>query len=91
MEAMMAQQAAMMPMLAAAAAPPQMPEVPPVYTSPEVDWSSKIEEISNQMKTDATLDRARRVGRLDTVLTSPLLNEDEAATTTSLLTGETNA
>lgn len=53
----------------------------------EVDWAAKSEELKNKMKADYEVDKASRVGRLNTVLTSPLLDVSSPTTTGSLLTG----
>ena len=91
MEMMMMQQAAMLPAMAAAMAPPATPTIPPVYTAPEIDWTEKTEQLAQAMKADASLDRARKVGRTATYITSPLLGEEEVETTSpSLLAGSEN-
>jgi len=52
-----------------------------------VDWEKKSEELKAKMKADYELDKANRVGKLSTVLTSPLLDTSTPVTTGSLLTG----
>jgi len=57
--------------------PPQMPQIPEVIRTPDVDWTEKLGQLTSKSKADYALDRARKVGRTDTIHTSPLLDEDE--------------
>jgi len=89
MQMQMMQQAMAQSAMAAAAIPqaPPMAQVPEIYTSPTVDWSDKIKQISSRMKGEDAIENARRIGRAQTILSSPLLDEEEAVTTDSLLEG----
>jgi hypothetical protein len=72
---MMAAQSAM------AAMPPAMPEVPPVYTDPKIDWAEKVDQLNQKMKADYAKDQQRRKTATDTVLTGSLLEEEQPTTT----------
>ena len=89
MMAMMASQQAqsnqMMRVMQQAQAQQDVPMLPEIITEPEVDWTEKTQELRNKMKAEYTLDKARRIGREDTVLTSPFLDDEEADVTGSLL------
>jgi len=65
----------------------QMPKVPEVQKTDSIDWKKENDRLKNMMSAEYNLDRARRKGRMDTIHTSPLLDEDEAETTRSLLKG----
>ena len=71
----------------AAPPPPQLPPIPEIVRDPIIDWTEKNQEIANKARADFELDQSRRKGREDTILTSPLLDEQEV-TTTSLLADE---
>lgn len=67
----------------------QTPIMPTVYRAPEVDWSSQQEQLAAKMKADYNVDEARRRTRTDTILTSPLMDEEDANVWgSSILTGE---
>ena len=63
----------------------QIPTIPEIFTQPDVDWSEKTKELQNRMRADYTLDKARKIGRNETVLTSPFLEDDEPTLTGTLL------
>ena len=63
---------------------PQMPDAPEVTRSQNIDWAEKQSQLSSKTKAQSALDAQRRKGRLGTIHTSPLLDEDPE-TTTSLL------
>ena len=87
MEAMSASSAAMMH----SAQPPQlppMPQIPEIARDPVIDWTEKQEQLAAKAKADYNIDQTRRKGRSDTILTSPLLDEDDATVTGSVLAGE---
>jgi hypothetical protein len=65
----------------------QVPEVyiPEVYREPSIDWTEKQNQLAAKAKADYNLDQTRQKGRADTVLTSPILDEDEVKTTGSIL------
>lgn len=57
-------------------------------TTQEVDWTEKNAELANKMSANYDLEAARRKGVQDTILTSPILDEeDEPNLTGSVLTG----
>lgn len=63
---------------------PEAPDpiaVPEVVRTEEVDWTEKMDQLNSKAKADYTLDRARKQGRLDTIHTSPLLDDEDIATT----------
>jgi len=65
---------------------PPLPQMPVINDSPDIDWTEKNRELAARSRADFDVDEARRKGRTDTILTSPLL-DDEEAETTSLLVG----
>lgn len=67
---------------------PGMAPLPDLQATPEVDWSDKEKQLLNKVKADYSLDEMRRKGRQDTILTSPLLDEEDATTTQSILVSE---
>jgi len=84
----MAMMAQMMSMVSQQTAMPQLPEAPQVFEEPEINWREKQEELRNKLKGEETLNQAKKKNRQDTILTSPLLDEEEAETTGSLLVEE---
>lgn len=72
--------------------PPQLPpipevNVPEVQRDPEMNWAERHEQLASRMRADYALDTGRR-GRLETILTSPLLDDEDAHVTSSVLAGE---
>lgn len=88
MMAMMMQSMAMMSAAAAAPAPPALPALPAIAETLDIDWTDKIAGLAQKMKADYGVERARRHGRGKTVLSSPLLDEESADTTQSVLVGD---
>lgn len=82
-QAMAAQSA----MVAAMAAPPPQPELPPIYTTPEIDWGEKLDQLNAKARGETAGELARKKGRLDTVHTGLLLDDEEATTTRSSILG----
>lgn len=68
-------------------APPPIPDTPPVERTPVIDWGTKNAELLAKSRADYKVNQARRKGRKDTVLTSPLLDSETTDTTSSLLIG----
>lgn len=68
-------------------ATPAALEMPEIVTATEVDWTEQNSQLSAKAKADYQSDLASKKGRLDTVLTSPLLDDDETGVSQSLLTG----
>lgn len=69
---------------------PTMPETltePVLERTADIDWTEKQSQLNQKMKADYNVDEARRKGRGDTVLTSPLLDEEEANVSGSILSG----
>ena len=99
-EAMMAQMAAMMHGLMqtqmmtmqqiqqSAPQMPDLPQMPQVASAPTIDWTEKQAQLSAKQKADYHLDRARKKGAQDTVLTSPLLDDEDPNVTGSILAGK---
>jgi len=65
--------------------PPQIPDAPEVIADEKIDFSERQTELANQARADYEDDQEDRKGRTDTILTSPLLDE-ELETKGSLLT-----
>lgn len=90
MQTMQSQQSVETPHMAAT---PQMPEtpaalqMPEIITPTEIDWTEQNEQLAAKARADYKSDLASKKGRLDTVLTSPLLDDDETDVSQSLLTG----
>jgi len=59
---------------------PIVPEAPELRRTPEVDWTTRHEELGAKAKADYKNDQARKKGRSSTVHTSPLLDEEEDET-----------
>jgi len=91
MEAMSANTMSMMQSMSSMQTPqlPPIPEinVPEPERNPEVDWTEKQEQLAKKMQGDYALE-ADRKGRLETVLTSPLLDEEDAMVDSSVLAGK---
>lgn len=85
---MMMQSMMMMSAAASAPAPPAMPALPAIAETLDIDWTERIAGLSQKMKADYGVERARRHGRQATVLSSPLLDEESADTTQSVLVGD---
>lgn len=87
---MMSQQAAAQQesMLAQMDATLQMPELPMPSRDPQINFSETERRLRNRAAADFNLDERRRKGIQDTVLTSPLLDEEEPNLGGSVLTGE---
>jgi hypothetical protein len=68
---------------------PQM-DTPPPPAMPEpssIDWVKKQEELQKQMADSSKQDLAKKRGRSSTVLTSPLVDEEELSTVAAKPTG----
>ena len=71
----------------------QMPQQPPMMEMPsiveplDIDWTEKQDQLKAKAKADFNLDKARKKGRMETVLTSPLLDDEEVDVTSSILSG----
>jgi len=65
-----------------------MPQLPEISKAADVDWAEKQQQLQKKMQAAFNLDEARRKGRMDTILSSPLLDDEDAKTTDSLLKGE---
>ncbi len=63
-------------------ATPALPEIKPYK---EIDWTKKQEQLYNKAKGELYLEKARRFGREDTFISSPLLDEEIAKTTSPLV------
>lgn len=61
--------------------------IPEVTEAPEVDWSEAQAELAAKAKATYGLDQAQKVGRSATIVSSPLLDDEEAVTTQSVLAG----
>lgn len=62
--------------------------LPAIQQPLDIDWTEQQAQLASKMKADYNIDQTRRKSRQDTVLTSPLLDEEDAETTTSLLEGK---
>ena len=94
MEGMAAQTAQMMEQAGAqqeqmfASMQANMPGLPEAYRDPVIDFSEQQDKIASKAKADYHLDELRRKGVADTVLTSPLLDEEDPELGGSILTGD---
>jgi len=86
MAPMMASMSQMMVMASQNSAP-QIPAPPPLPEPTSVDWVKKQEELQKQMTDKAQQDLKKRRGRASTVLTSPLVDEEEISTVVAKPTG----
>jgi len=59
--------------------------LPNIYSPPEINWAEKQDELALIAQGEMSAEGERRKGRMDTILTSPLLDEESAVTTGSLL------
>jgi hypothetical protein len=83
---------AMMPMMATLMMQsqqdiPSMQAPPEPVITPSVDWASKQAELQKRIDADVTADLKRRRGRQHTVLTSPLVDEDNPSTVSTKAQG----
>lgn len=65
-----------------------MPDIPDAYRDPEVDWGERQDQLSQKAKADYHAGLMRRKSALDTVLTSPLLDEEDPELGGSVLAGD---
>jgi len=63
---------------------PSIPAAPAVTKDPAVDWTEKNKELANKVRADYQTSQSKKRGRTDTILTSPLLDE-ELGKSTSLI------
>ncbi len=84
MDMLMQMMAAQSAMAAAAAQPPPMPEIPPIYETPEINWEDQLAQLNQKAKAQTAADIARKKGVLDTIGSGSLLAEDEEPDTTDL-------
>ena len=66
---------------------PQLPSMPEVRKEPVIDWAERNNQLLAKTKADYGVEAAGKKGRSSTILTSPLLDEEDPSTTQSLLTG----
>lgn len=72
----------------AASQPPPLPAMPSIPTAAKpllIDWTDKQAQLAAKAKADYGVSSARRKGRMDTVKTGSLLDEEEASVTDTLL------
>jgi hypothetical protein len=86
MEAMSMNSMAMMEQVQQPQLPP-MPQIPEIAREPVIDWTEKQDQLAAKAAADYNLSETRRKARTDTVLTSPLLEEEDATVTGSVLAG----
>lgn len=67
--------------------PPQLPTPPEVFREPEVNWKERQEQLASRARADYTKEKRRKKGRKSTISTSPLIEDEQVATTGSLVTG----
>lgn len=65
----------------------QMPAMPAATRDTVIDWTETQDQLQAKNKADYHLDQLRRKGATDTVLTSPLLEDEEPSLGSSVLTG----
>lgn len=87
-EMMMTMMQGMMGMMSSMSMPetPTIPDSPEVETEEPIDWTERNKQLAAKAKADYQDDERRKKGRNDTILTSPLLDE-ELAKPDSLVTG----
>jgi len=78
-EPMMAAMGEMMLMASSMNAPKYEPP-PAIIEAPTIDWTAKQKEVASKANIDITEEMKRRRGRASTVLTSPLVNEEDPLT-----------
>jgi len=61
------------------------PEIPEILRTPTIDWEAKQQDLAEKAKADYADEQTKKKGMGDTVHTSPLLEEEPATTTASLL------
>jgi hypothetical protein len=72
---------------------PHIPQAPPPMQMPDIikplgiDWTDQNAQLAAKTKADYRNQQADRKGRLDTVLSSPLADDDKVDVTQSLLKG----
>jgi len=66
---------------------PDTPTLPDIAAAPNVNLEDEIAKAEGKAKEDEAWNRSQRKGYLDTILTSPLLDEQEAVTTANILGG----
>lgn len=66
---------------------PSMLDMPTVQRDPEIDWEEKQDQLSAKARADYNRDEMLRKGRTDTIHTSPLLDEEDATVTGSIIAG----
>lgn len=64
---------------------PYLASSPTVETTPTINWGEKMDELKAKTKADWNADQDKRKGRMDTIHTSPLLEEEEDATAPTIL------
>lgn len=79
---------AAMQQMAQATAMAAIPKMAEISTPTEIDWTAAQNKLSSKLKATEALDAARKTGRSKTVLSSPLLDEEDAQTTRSILVGK---
>lgn len=63
------------------------PNLPPVEEVEAIDWEQVAADQAAEAEADFTIDQAGRKTRRDTILTNPLLDDEEATTTSGSLLG----
>lgn len=56
---------------------PQYAPPPAITSEPAVDWAARQKELQTKVDADVTAELRRKRGRASTVLTSPLVNEED--------------
>lgn len=84
LQAMAAQSAAT---AALAAQPPPQPELPAVYTTPEIDWGDKLEQLNAKAAGETAAEIGKKKGVLDTIHTGLLLDDEDPETTKAFILG----
>ena len=70
-----------------APSPPPIPELPDIPNVEPIDWTEKQMQIAAKMSAETALEQAQKKGVTGTILTSPLLDEEEPDLTASPLVG----
>ena len=83
----MSMMAGMMGMMQNMPQAPSLPEMPTIQREPQVNWQERQDQLLAKSKADYNTEVDSKKGRSDTILTSPMLDEEDPSTTQSLLTG----
>jgi len=76
-DALIAQMFALVAASAEAPQPPPLPSLPEIKRDPITNWTEKNNELMSKARADYADDTKSRKGRTQTILTSPLLDDED--------------